>query len=927
MMLAGGSWFDRSVSGRISAGDALDAPTSVKASDNQYHDKIRVEWDTIRGATLYRVFRNTSNDSATAIEVGSTSANYRYDTTAVAAQIYFYWVKAENSQTTTGFGTPDQGVKAIGNVPPGPFNPLQQPPTPVGNSITAAKAYLGKALFWDEQMSSTKTVSCGTCHRPSHGGSDPRTTAADARTRHPGFDNVFGTADDVFGSMGVPRNNADGTYTASPQFGFAEQVTNRKTPTYLNAAYTSSGLFWDGRANDIFRDPLTNAIVLGDHASLESQSIGPPVSTSEMGHDTRNWTDVANRIAVSSPLALATDIPAGLRTWIDGRSYPELFQEAFGTSDVTPAKIAISIATHERTLFSDQTPFDRTLAQIETLTAPEARGMNLFVQLNCNQCHSGPVLTENNFHNIGVRPVAEDLGRAGITGNAANNAEFKTPTLRNLELRGPYMHNGRFATIEEVIDFYNRGGDFDAPNINRNVIRPLNLTQTNKTDLAAFLKRPLTDIRVRDELPPFDRPHLYTESNRVPIVSGTGRGGAGSIVPNAIAIEPPLLGNPSFTVAVSRGLGNALAVLVIDSVDPGVGTSIPATGSFARVTTTLSGIGSGNGFGSANLQIPNNPALLGQTFYGRWYVNDPAAANGLAVSQLFRFTIFAANGQAQIRRSPFDFDGDGKTDVGIYRPSVGQWWYRRSMDGQVPAAQFGVGTDKIAPVDFTGDGKADLAFWRPSSGEWFILASETSGYYAFPFGTAGDIPVPADYDADGKADAAVYRPSNSTWYILQSGGGGVRFVQFGVAGDVPVAADYDGDGRADVATYRPSLGQWWIQRSTAGLLALQFGNPTDKPVQGDYTGDGKADVAFWRPSTGQWFVVASESAVGGYYAFPFGAPGDVPAPGDYDGDGKWDASVFRPNGLTWFINRTTAGTEIVQFGNTGDQPVANAFVP
>jgi CubicO group peptidase (beta-lactamase class C family) len=275
-------------------------------------------------------------------------------------------------------------------------------------------------------------------------------------------------------------------------------------------------------------------------------------------------------------------------------------------------------------------------------------------------------------------------------------------------------------------------------------------------------------------------------------------------------------------------------------------------------------------------------------------------------------------------RPRFDFDGDGKTDVSIYRPSVGQWWYLRSSDGGSFAAQFGNSSDRIAPADFTGDGKTDIAIFRPSTGEWFVLRSEDGSYYAFPFGTSGDIPAPADFDGDGKDDVAVFRPSTSTWYVMRSTGGFI-IQQFGQNGDVPVVADYDGDNKADIAIYRVSSGQWWIQGSTMGVIAVQFGNSTDKPVQGDHTGDGKADVAIFRPGTGEWFVLRSENQ--SYYAFPFGTKGDVPAPGDYDGDGKIDATVFRPSNNLWYSQRTTAGILIQAFGLAGDAPVPNAFVP
>jgi uncharacterized delta-60 repeat protein len=281
--------------------------------------------------------------------------------------------------------------------------------------------------------------------------------------------------------------------------------------------------------------------------------------------------------------------------------------------------------------------------------------------------------------------------------------------------------------------------------------------------------------------------------------------------------------------------------------------------------------------------------------------------------------------QAVVCSAPFDFDGDSKADLSIFRPSVGEWWYLKSSNGGNYAAQFGSSTDKLTPGDFTADGKTDIAFWRPSTGEWFVLRSEDSSYYSYPFGTSGDVPVVGDFDGDFKADTGVYRPSNLTWFIRRSSDGGATIQQFGANGDLPVVADYDGDGKSDIAIYRPSVGEWWLNRSTAGVIAFQFGNSADKPTQGDFTGDGKADVAFWRPSTGEWFVLRSENQ--SYYSFPFGNSTDVAAAGDYDGDRKFDAAIFRPSTSTWYVQRSTAGTLIQGFGQSGDMPVPNAFVP
>jgi uncharacterized delta-60 repeat protein len=321
----------------------------------------------------------------------------------------------------------------------------------------------------------------------------------------------------------------------------------------------------------------------------------------------------------------------------------------------------------------------------------------------------------------------------------------------------------------------------------------------------------------------------------------------------------------------------------------------------------LSGLDNASRFVNAMLFQPDGKLLAGGTFTNY---------NGATRNSLVRLTT---------RRTPFDFDGDGKTDISIFRPSVGEWYYQRSSNSVVNGAQFGSSTDKPAPADYTGDGKTDIAFFRPSSGEWFILRSEDSSFYAFPFGVSTDIPSPGDFDGDGKADQAVFRPSNGVWYIQKSTGG-VTIQPFGVNGDRTVAADYDGDGKSDIAIFRPSVGEWYYLRSTdSQVRGAQFGSSSDKTVQGDYTGDGKADFAFFRPSTGSWFVLRSEDS--SFFASPFGVSTDIPTIGDYDGDGKFDQAVFRPSNGVWYINRSTAGVQIQQFGVGTDLPVPSYYLP
>ncbi|MBK8467242.1 MAG: hypothetical protein IPL32_15600 [Chloracidobacterium sp.] len=635
------------------SGGSLSAPTGVMASDTKYRDKVRVEWDAIRGATLYRVFRGTTSDSAAAVDIGNTPANTFLDTTAAPGQMFFYWVRAENATTVSALSISDRGTRS-NTAQQGPVPPLGPPPVPPGNPITAAKVYLGKALFWDEQMSSTRTVACGTCHTAHGGGDDLRSLTSPSSSTNPGIDQFFGGPDDVIASKGVPQTNLDGTYLLSSSYGLNDQVTGRSSMSYLNAGFLNLA-FWDGRASDTFRDPITNAIILNTGGALESQVLGPPVSTVEMAHSGRDWNDVAARISVSKPLALATNIPTALNTWIGGRSYPSIFSEVFGTPDVTPARIALAIATYERTLYTDQAPVDLANAGITPLSQQENNGRNTFVQVQCNVCHAGAVTSDNTFRYIGVRPPNDDTGRFQVTGNNGDLGRFKTPSLRNVELRGTFFHNGRFNTLDQVVAFYNRGGDFNAPNKDP-LVRPRGLNAQQQADIVAFLKRPLTDPRVTAELPPFDRPTLYSESTRVPQIIGTGRVGSGGFTPEIKAISPPLAGNPNFTVSISGALGNADAVLVISDSDPGVGAVIPATGTLARVATTTQNTGAGNGWASVSLQLPGNIRVAGKTFFARWYVVDPSAVSGFSASQVARFTIFGSNSFATVETDNLAFD-------------------------------------------------------------------------------------------------------------------------------------------------------------------------------------------------------------------------------------------------------------------------------
>ena len=197
-----------------------------------------------------------------------------------------------------------------------------------------------------------------------------------------------------------------------------------------------------------------------------------------------------------------------------------------------------------------------------------------------------------------------------------------------------------------MVEFYNRGGDFD-DNKDVGFIMRLGLSADERSNLEIFLRNQFTDPRVKAESGPlFERPVLYSESLRVPKIVGDGTPGANGTVPEVVVIEPPLTGNPSFTVGLVFALPGAEAVLVIDEAEPGVGPDIPATASFARETVTVAAAedGSGHGYASVSLSIPDDTSLIGTGLFGRWFVRDPAAAGGVSVTAAFHMSLFGAAG-------------------------------------------------------------------------------------------------------------------------------------------------------------------------------------------------------------------------------------------------------------------------------------------
>jgi parallel beta-helix repeat protein len=307
--------------------------------------------------------------------------------------------------------------------------------------VTDDKVRLGKLLFFDPVLSGGNDISCATCHHPDLGFTDGRGQAMGK------------------GGHGLGPARSGGS------------IVRRGSPTIWNAAFNRKQ-FWDGRATD-----------------LEDQAQNPIKSEIEMAQD---------------PDELVRELKAI-------PEYVQAFDSTFGGSNgsnISLDSVVKAIAAFERTLTANNSPFDRYVkGDLEALTPAQKRGFNMFRsgKTRCFECHGLPTFANPDFKIVGVPdldPNQPDYGRAEIEGGEGYKRAFKVPTLRNVVLNAPYMHNGRFKTLEEVIDFYARGGGpgigVETPNLD-DKIRPYEITPQEKEDLIAFLYA-LTD---ESKLPQF----------------------------------------------------------------------------------------------------------------------------------------------------------------------------------------------------------------------------------------------------------------------------------------------------------------------------------------------------------------------------------------------------------------------------------------
>ncbi len=559
--------------------------------------------------------------------------------------------QATSGTTTVGFlvGDPDSAFATALPFPASPTgNPFVEPDHP-DRAFVNAQVELGKALFWDEQLSTDNTMACGTCHGFEAGGSELRDS----------IENEFLK----FGSRGVFPQDHDRNFYAEPLLpaGFpppATQNTHKRTtplfaPSMVNAAYFEQ-LFWQKRVGPALKDDTGNEMEgFKEYAALEALSVEPPISPVEMGHDRISWESgkIQDKLKDSTILRLTnpSSVPQDIQYLLGQTTYGDAFHNLYGPSStdnpVTRERVAMSIAQYMRTLISDQAP----ILQPGGLTEPELRAFERMRSSSCFLCHSNTntprfdpaggfedkfdaLLSNGEVFTILESP--HNMAPDAETGEPIQ-ALMKVPSLLNLGLRRRFFHSGHIEGIDQLLSFFN--GELPTEPL-VTFIPPL--LPIEKEGMRSLWTRGFVDPRLASETFPFDSPDLFSErlAQGGPLENQFGSATFG-VRPVLFSSTPATQSDAWFKTGLTHARPNAVSRFGLSS-----GTNGNSTGLLLDSTVTWSVPMVTDSRGNATWRLDTMttvpPGIAGMTWVGQWTTQDFQAPAGMAVTRAAVFSLF-----------------------------------------------------------------------------------------------------------------------------------------------------------------------------------------------------------------------------------------------------------------------------------------------
>ncbi len=855
-MLADTAWpkawhNNRNTSRDSSVGAVPAAPTGVSAGKGGSTNAVAISWNSTTRATSYQIYRNTTNDSATASFLASIpSGTYYSDVSAERAPLYYYWIRAKNALGTGDFSVSDSGCLTV--PPPGAVSATAGVYTDkVSVEWQAMTPHSGSASYevWRGTLSNSSVasriitvvatsyndfaVSAGTRYyywirtKDSYGTSEDSAAASGYSALSPpqGLSATAGVYRDKVQLTWNASSGAEGyeVWRGMDDMLASSKRIERTTKTYYDDFSVTSRVvyfYWVKATNSL------NTSGFGDVASGYSLADVIPDSPSYVYASKGTYT---GKIAVTWGVVSNAN---GYQVWRN-------------TNDaiVSATQLAIETGTSY-----DDTMVQKYVSYYYWVKATNSAGASSFGAF------------DTGYSRVPPEPPASVSATDGIYTNKIEITWTAAPDATGYQL----WRNTNSSSAGASMINATQTTEFTDTNIVREVLYYYWVKATNSAGASSFSAFDTGYINVPPAPPASVSATDGIYTNKIEITW--------TAAPDATGYQ--LWRNTNSSSAGAYKIAETETTAFVDTnIVRGIlyyywvrSTDLSGTGDFSSPDTGYSRahyvVNDYNGDGKSDLAVFDGNS-------GYWFVSD---LNEAILQHQW--------GWSSAIPVPGDYDADGKSDFAVFDASNG-YWYICSATNSLIAWQQAWGWPGAVPVpgDYDGDGKSDLAVFDSGSGCWYIR-SVSGSYIKGPivWGWPGAEPVPGDFDGDGKSDLAVFDSNTGYWYIISLDGRLLAWgFPWGWPGATPVSGDYTGDGKTDIAVFDENSSSWYIISLDGTLIAwaVAWGVKDSVPVAGDYTGNGMSDLAVFDMNTGDWYIISLD---GELLAFrkSWGWPGTMP---------------------------------------------------